>query len=106
MMGRTCGIIAACVFLVVSASALASEAVPAKVRLLVLGERLAVAPFHADLPAVGAIEERAVVRGGALEARPVLEMTLTCDHRTVDGATASEFLRTVKQFLEEPGLAL
>ena len=40
------------------------------------------------------------------EARPVLEMTLSCDHRTVDGATASEFLRTVKQFLEEPGLAL
>ena len=41
-----------------------------------------------------------------LLARPVLELTLTCDHRTVDGATASEFLRTVKQYLEEPGLAL
>ena len=56
--------------------------------------------------AVGAIEERAVVRDGEVAARPVLELTLTCDHRSVDGATASEFLRTVKQFLEEPGLAL
>jgi pyruvate dehydrogenase E2 component (dihydrolipoamide acetyltransferase) len=63
-------------------------------------------PPQAAILAVGAIEERAVVREGELAARPVLEMTLTCDHRAVDGATASEFLRTVKQFLEEPGLAL
>jgi pyruvate dehydrogenase E2 component (dihydrolipoyllysine-residue acetyltransferase) len=63
-------------------------------------------PPQAAILAVGAIEERAVVRDGELVARPVLELTLTCDHRTVDGATASEFLRTVKQFLEEPGLAL
>jgi pyruvate dehydrogenase E2 component (dihydrolipoyllysine-residue acetyltransferase) len=63
-------------------------------------------PPQAAILAVGAIEERAVVRNGELAARPVMEMTLTCDHRSVDGATASEFLRTVKQFLEEPGLAL
>ena len=63
-------------------------------------------PPQAAILAVGAIEERAVVRDGELVARPVMEMTLSCDHRTVDGATASEFLRTVKQFLEEPGLAL
>jgi pyruvate dehydrogenase E2 component (dihydrolipoamide acetyltransferase) len=63
-------------------------------------------PPQAAILAVGAIEERAVVRDGEVVAKPVLEMTLTCDHRTVDGATASEFLRTVKQFLEEPGLAL
>ncbi|HSE80209.1 MAG TPA: dihydrolipoamide acetyltransferase family protein [Gaiellaceae bacterium] len=63
-------------------------------------------PPQAAILAVGAIEERAVVRDGEVVARPVLEMTLTCDHRTVDGATASAFLRTVKQFLEEPGLAL
>jgi pyruvate dehydrogenase E2 component (dihydrolipoamide acetyltransferase) len=63
-------------------------------------------PPQAAILAVGAIEERAVVRDGELTARPVMEMTLSCDHRSVDGATASEFLRTVKQFLEEPGLAL
>jgi pyruvate dehydrogenase E2 component (dihydrolipoamide acetyltransferase) len=63
-------------------------------------------PPQAGILAVGAIEERAVARDGEVVARPVMEMTLTCDHRSVDGATASEFLRTVKQFLEEPGLAL
>jgi pyruvate dehydrogenase E2 component (dihydrolipoamide acetyltransferase) len=46
------------------------------------------------------------VSDGELVVRPVMELTLTCDHRSVDGATASEFLRAVKQFLEEPGLAL
>jgi len=35
-----------------------------------------------------------------------LELTLTCDHRAIDGATGAEFLRDVKAFLEEPGLAL
>ncbi|MGH3058368.1 MAG: dihydrolipoamide acetyltransferase family protein [Gaiellaceae bacterium] len=63
-------------------------------------------PPQAAILAVGAIEERAVVSDGELAARPVMELTLTCDHRSVDGATASDFLRTVKQFLEEPGLAL
>lgn len=63
-------------------------------------------PPQAAILAVGAIEERPVVRDGELVARPLLELTLTCDHRSLDGATASEFLRTVKQFLEEPGLAL
>ena len=63
-------------------------------------------PPQAAILAVGAIEERAVVRDGELVARAVMELTLTCDHRSVDGATAAEFLRTVKQFLEEPGLAL
>jgi pyruvate dehydrogenase E2 component (dihydrolipoamide acetyltransferase) len=63
-------------------------------------------PPQAGILAVGAIQERAVAREGAVAVRPVMEMTLSCDHRSVDGATASEFLRTVKGFLEEPGLAL
>jgi pyruvate/2-oxoglutarate dehydrogenase complex dihydrolipoamide acyltransferase (E2) component len=35
-----------------------------------------------------------------------MAMTLTCDHRAVDGSNASEFLRELKTLLEEPGLAL
>ena len=55
---------------------------------------------------VGAIEERPVARRGEVVVRPMLTMTLTCDHRTIDGATAADYLRTVKEFLEEPGLTL
>jgi pyruvate dehydrogenase E2 component (dihydrolipoamide acetyltransferase) len=36
----------------------------------------------------------------------MMTMTLTVDHRAVDGAAGADFLRTVKQFLEEPALAL
>jgi pyruvate dehydrogenase E2 component (dihydrolipoamide acetyltransferase) len=63
-------------------------------------------PPQAGILAVGAIEERPVVVEGDLEIQPRMDMTLTVDHRSVDGATASEFLRTVKAFLEEPGLTL
>jgi pyruvate dehydrogenase E2 component (dihydrolipoamide acetyltransferase) len=63
-------------------------------------------PPQAGILAVGAIEERAVVRDGEIVARPLLELTLSCDHRSVDGATASEFLGTVKAFLEQPTLML
>jgi pyruvate dehydrogenase E2 component (dihydrolipoamide acetyltransferase) len=63
-------------------------------------------PPQAGILAVGAIEERAVVVEGDLEIQPRMTMTLTIDHRSVDGATASEFLATVTSFLEEPGLAL
>jgi pyruvate dehydrogenase E2 component (dihydrolipoamide acetyltransferase) len=63
-------------------------------------------PPQAGILAVGAIEERAVVVDGDLEIQPRMDMTLTVDHRSVDGATASEFLATAKSFLEEPGLAL
>jgi pyruvate dehydrogenase E2 component (dihydrolipoamide acetyltransferase) len=63
-------------------------------------------PPQAAILAVGAAEERPVVRDGQVVVRPMLDLTLTCDHRSLDGATAAEFLGTVKTFLEEPGLAL
>jgi len=63
-------------------------------------------PPQAAILAVGSIEDRVVPVDGQPAVRPRLELTLTCDHRAIDGATAAEFLRDVKTFLEEPGLAL
>ncbi|CAN5337453.1 pyruvate dehydrogenase complex dihydrolipoamide acetyltransferase [soil metagenome] len=63
-------------------------------------------PPQAAILAVGAIEERVVAVDGQPTVRPRMELTLTCDHRAVDGATGAEFLRDVKAYLEEPGLAL
>src|SRR5205823_3765904 len=60
----------------------------------------------AAILAVGAIEPKAVPTDSGFEARPLMTLTLTCDHRALDGATAADFLRTVKAFLEEPGLML
>ncbi|HET8652399.1 MAG TPA: dihydrolipoamide acetyltransferase family protein [Gaiellaceae bacterium] len=63
-------------------------------------------PPQVAILAVGAVEERPVVSGGDIVARPLMSLTLTCDHRAVDGADAADFLRTVRSMLEEPGLAL
>jgi len=63
-------------------------------------------PPQAGILAVGAIEERAVVEDGEVVARPRMDLTLSCDHRSVDGATASRFLADVKAFIEQPGLML
>jgi pyruvate dehydrogenase E2 component (dihydrolipoyllysine-residue acetyltransferase) len=63
-------------------------------------------PPQAAILAVGAIEPKAVPIETGFESRPLMTLTLTCDHRSLDGATAADFLRTVKAFLEEPGLML
>ena len=63
-------------------------------------------PPQAAILAVGAIESKAVPTETGFEARPLMTLTMTCDHRSLDGATAADFLRTVKAFLEEPGLML
>jgi pyruvate dehydrogenase E2 component (dihydrolipoamide acetyltransferase) len=63
-------------------------------------------PPQAAILAVGATIDTPVVRDGSVEVRPMLTMTLTVDHRAVDGAEGADFLRTVKQFVEEPALAL
>jgi pyruvate dehydrogenase E2 component (dihydrolipoamide acetyltransferase) len=63
-------------------------------------------PPQAAILAVGSTEEKPVVVDGEIVVRPRMELTLTCDHRAVDGATGAEFLGDVKAFLEEPGLAL
>ena len=63
-------------------------------------------PPQAAILAVGSTEEKPVVLDGEVVVRPRLELTLTCDHRAIDGATGAQFLGDVKAFLEEPGLAL
>jgi pyruvate dehydrogenase E2 component (dihydrolipoamide acetyltransferase) len=63
-------------------------------------------PPQVAILAVGAIEEKPVVVDGDLEIVPQMTMTLTCDHRALDGSVAAEFLGTVRALLEEPGLAL
>ncbi len=63
-------------------------------------------PPQAAILAVGAAEDRPVVVDGDVVVRPMMSMTLTVDHRAVDGAEGADFLRTVKRFLEEPALAL
>jgi len=63
-------------------------------------------PPQVAILAVGAIAERALVLEGALQIAPTLTLTLTCDHRAIDGSEGAEFLHTVKAFVENPALAL
>jgi pyruvate dehydrogenase E2 component (dihydrolipoamide acetyltransferase) len=63
-------------------------------------------PPQASILAVGATRDRVVPRDGELLVLPMMTMTLTCDHRAVDGATGADFLHTMNAFLEDPGLAL
>ena len=63
-------------------------------------------PPQAAILAVGSTEDRAVVRKNKIVIKPMMTVSLTVDHRAVDGAPAAEFLQTVKTFLEEPALAL
>lgn len=59
-------------------------------------------PPEAAILAVGAAKAQPVVRDGHLVSVPMMTMTLTVDHRVVDGATAAAFLRDVARTLEEP----
>lgn len=59
-------------------------------------------PPAATIMAVGATQEKPVVIDGAIEIRPRMRVTLSCDHRAVDGAMGAEFLATFKGMLENP----
>jgi pyruvate dehydrogenase E2 component (dihydrolipoamide acetyltransferase) len=63
-------------------------------------------PPQASILAVGAGEMRAVVRGGAVVVEQQMSVTLSTDHRCIDGALGAEFLGAIKMYLEEPGLML
>ena len=59
-------------------------------------------PPQAAILAVGRIVDRAVVVDGQVAVRPTLALTLSCDHRALDGARAAQFLGTLADFIEEP----
>jgi pyruvate dehydrogenase E2 component (dihydrolipoamide acetyltransferase) len=63
-------------------------------------------PPHAAILAVGAGEARAIVHDGKIEAATMMTVTMSCDHRVIDGATGARFLEAFKQFIEEPAAML
>ncbi len=64
-------------------------------------------PPQAAILAVGRVAQRPVVsEGGDILARPLATLTLTADHRVLDGAAAAQWLNTLQNVLEHPGLLL
>ena len=59
-------------------------------------------PPHATILAVGTGEQRPIVRDGRIEIATMMTVTLSCDHRAVDGALGAEFLGAFKSFIENP----
>jgi pyruvate dehydrogenase E2 component (dihydrolipoamide acetyltransferase) len=63
-------------------------------------------PPQAAILAVGRIKERALVEGGSVVAAPMMTLSLSVDHRVLDGAMAARFLGDFVEWIETPGLAL
>jgi pyruvate dehydrogenase E2 component (dihydrolipoamide acetyltransferase) len=63
-------------------------------------------PPEAAILAVGAATAKPVVRDGEIVSRQIMRVTMSCDHRVVDGATGAKFLQTFKRILENPLLLL
>jgi pyruvate dehydrogenase E2 component (dihydrolipoamide acetyltransferase) len=63
-------------------------------------------PPEVGILAIGASEDRAVVKNGQIVVRTLMTVTLSCDHRVIDGAVAATFLATLKGLLEEPAMML
>ncbi len=59
-------------------------------------------PPHATILAVGTSEERAVVRAGKIEIAQIMSVTLSCDHRAIDGALGAELIGAFRQLIENP----
>jgi pyruvate dehydrogenase E2 component (dihydrolipoamide acetyltransferase) len=59
-------------------------------------------PPQVAILAVGAVKDEPVVRDGDLDVAPIVRMTLTCDHRAIDGADGAQFLQTLVALVEQP----
>ncbi len=63
-------------------------------------------PPEAGILAVGGADQMPVVRDGEITIRSIMNVTMSCDHRVIDGATGAKFLKTFKQMLEQPAMML
>ena len=63
-------------------------------------------PPEAGILAIGAMEDKVVSHFGEVVTQPRMRVTMSCDHRVVDGATGAKFLQTLRQYLEEPTMML
>jgi pyruvate dehydrogenase E2 component (dihydrolipoamide acetyltransferase) len=63
-------------------------------------------PPQSAILAIGAGEERAVAKGGQIVSATIMTVTMSCDHRVIDGATGARYLQTFKTFVEEPASML
>jgi pyruvate dehydrogenase E2 component (dihydrolipoamide acetyltransferase) len=63
-------------------------------------------PPDACILAVGSIKETVVVKNGEFKAANIMKLTMSCDHRVVDGAVGARFLQTLKVFVENPATML
>ena len=61
-------------------------------------------PPQSAILAVGAGEQRPVVKNGALAVATVMSCTLACDHRVVDGAVGAQWVQAFKKLIEAPGM--
>jgi pyruvate dehydrogenase E2 component (dihydrolipoamide acetyltransferase) len=59
-------------------------------------------PPEAGILAAGAVEPRPVVVDGAVAIRRRMRVTMSCDHRVIDGATGARFLQTLRRLVENP----
>ncbi len=63
-------------------------------------------PPQVAILAVGAVKQTPIVVDGEVDVAPLMHVTLTCDHRAIDGADGADFLRTLVALVEQPALAL
>ena len=63
-------------------------------------------PPEAGILAIGGATPTPVVRNGEVTVRSIMNVTMSCDHRVIDGATGAKFLQTFKQMLEQPAMML
>jgi pyruvate dehydrogenase E2 component (dihydrolipoamide acetyltransferase) len=65
-----------------------------------------IVPGQAAILGIGRIVEKPYLDGGQLKSRPIVTLSLTCDHRVLDGALAAQFLQEIKRIIESPDLLI